>query len=121
MAFIFSGSFLMEGGGFAFSKSCCCKSYNCYCFRHSIFYGSQTIEQRVIRYRAPEWDDMNQRWIFPDGQPCVPAGSRCTVRFIGQVVEVCSCAGTGNNGESRSWVLLDCQNLTSCPTVLPPP
>jgi hypothetical protein len=122
MGFIYPGAFLMAAnGGFAFSTDCCCKAYTCYCYRHSLYYGSQTIEQRVLRYRVPEWDDAAQRWVFPDGQPCVPAGSRCTVTFVGIVVDVCSCAGGGYNGEAFSWVTVDCNNPSACPTILPPP
>lgn len=121
MGFIYPGAFLMAGGGFAFAKTCCCKSYTCYCYRHSLNYGSQTIEQRVIKYRAPEWDDATQKWVFPDGQPCVPAGSRCTVNYEGLLVKLCSCAGSGYNGESWRWLIVDCNTPSACPTILPPP
>jgi hypothetical protein len=122
MGFIYPGAFLMApNGGFAFAKACCCKFYTCYCYRHSILYGSQTLEQYVVRYRAPEWDDVAQVWVFPDGQPCVPPGSRCTVIYEGITVKNCSCAGAGYSGESWSWSLIDCEDNAICPTILPPP
>lgn len=121
MAFIFNGDFLMEDGGFAFSTDCCCKVFTCYCFRRSIMYGTQTVEQRILKYRGPEWDDDIGKFVYPDGQPCVPPGSTCTVQFVGETVKVCSCS-VGYGGESVSWALMDdCNDLSSCQTVLPPP
>ena len=120
MAFIYNGSFLMEQGGFAFSTNCCCKSYNCYCYRLYAQYGSQTIEQRIVRYRAPEWDDLGQKWIFPDGQPCVPPGPTCSVSYTGILIKVCSCF-IGYGGGGTIWTLIDCDKPSSCPTILPPP
>ena len=120
MGFIYPGAFLMAGGGFAFSTNCCCKSYNCYCFRRSGNYGSQIIEQRIVRYRVAEWDNVAQKWVFPDGQPCVPAGAGCTVIFTGITVKQCSCS-VGYGGSSSSWVPVDCDKPSFCPTILPPP
>lgn len=120
MAFIYNGSFLMEGGGFAFSRDCCCKSYTCYCYRRSSNYGSQTIEQKIVKYRAPEWDNATQKWVFPDGQPCVPPGAQCTVIFTGVVVKQCSCS-IGYGGLSQGWYPMDCDKPSTCPTILPPP
>ena len=120
MAFIWNGDFLMENGGFAISTDCCCKSYSCYCYRRANNYGSQTVEQRIVRYRAPEWDDAMQKWVFPDGQPCVPPGAGCNVTFTGIVVNICSCP-VGYSGSSVRWELIDCLQPSTCPTVLPPP
>lgn len=120
MAFINRGGFLMGKNGLAFSKNCCCKALNCYCYVHSRLYGSQILERRVVCYAAPQWD--GSKYVYPDGQPCVPAGSRCTVIFEGNVVKSCGC-NVSNDGESRNWTLLagNATSSTSCTTISPPP
>lgn len=119
MAFINRGGFLMGKKGLAFSRKCCCKSVNCYCYQHFLYYGSQILERRVVCYAAPEWD--GSKFVFPDGQPCVPPGSRCTVIFTGNIVNNCSCPGSGNNGEGWSWAIIEGTSSTSCTTISPPP
>jgi len=120
MAFIWNGDFLMADGGFAISNDCCCKFYTCYCYVRANNYGSQIVERRIVRYRAPEWDDAEQKWVFPDGQPCVPPGAQCTVTYTGVLVNNCGCA-VGYGGSSVSWSRMDCLQPSACPTILPPP
>lgn len=122
MALIYTGDFLMADGGLAFSTDCCCKSLNCYCYVHSLAYGSSILERRVLCFREPEWDDAAQKWVFPDGQPCTPPGKGCTTRYVGIILENCGCPGPGF-GESFSWSLIPnpTPGSTVCTTILPPP
>lgn len=121
-----NGVILMTGGGFAGSRNCCCVSYNCYCYTRSKLYGSVLVERRIVCYRAPIWDDANQRWVFLDGQPCVgssPAGSGgCSIEYVGIVVKICSCPG--RSGDNWRWASIDTQkpeDVASCSTIEPPP
>lgn len=125
MAFIFTGGLLMGQAGLAFSKKCCCRAVNCYCYVNFNFYGSQIKERKVVCYKAPYYDDATGKWVFEDGQPCdPPPSSQCSVTKSGIITDVCSCPKSGSTtGESFRWSLLpDNQTAsTSCTTITPPP
>lgn len=125
MAFIFTGGLLMGPKGLAFSKNCCCRGVNCYCYTHFNFYGSQIVERKVVCYKAPYFDDATGQWVFEDGQPCVPPpSSQCSVNIEGILVEFCSCPKTGSmTGESFRWGIIadGATSSTSCTTITPPP
>lgn len=125
MGLIYNGAFLQGPNGLAFSKKCCCRGVNCYCYVNSNFYGSQIKERKVVCYKAPYFDDQTGKWVFEDGQPCVPPpSSQCSVNMEGIIVKLCSCPKTGSmTGESFSWTVLPggATASTSCTTITPPP
>lgn len=125
MGLIYTGGFLQGKKGFAFSKNCCCKKVNCYCYQHLNFYGSQIVERKVVCFKEPYFDNGSGKWIFEDGQPCVPPPSnQCSVTYDGLIVQLCSCPVSGSmTGESYRWEMIanHATSSTSCTTIAPPP
>ena len=118
MGFINTGGFLMRGGGFAFSRKCCCSGFHCYCYVRYINYGSTLVERRIVCYREPVWD--GSKWVFPDGQPCWPTTpTGCSVNYLGLGVDFCSCSGGGN---PFGWYTIASEEArASCTTISPAP